>query len=428
MKFTKTTLKNGLRLVTVPMPANPAVTVLVLVEAGSKYESKAESGISHFLEHMVFKGTTKRPKASLISRELDSIGAHYNAFTGQEYTGYYAKVDKRHTALALDIVSDMYADPLLDAAEIEKEKGVIIEELRMYQDLPHRHVQDLFLELVYGDQPAGWKIVGNEGTIKSFTRDHFIDYRSRHYVAPATTVIVSGSFDEASIAGEVEKAFAKISGGPDIAKALKPKVIEAQAKPEAKVHFRETDQTHLVIGVRSFDTFSKYDPALKVLSTVLGKGMSSRLFTILRDEMGVCYYVNADNDGYTDTGLFTVSAGVDNKRVEEVLKVIMREFRRLTNEAVPAHELQKAKDFMLGSTVLGLETSDAQAEFFGMQETVKGKIRSFEEISAEIMAVTAEDLQNVAKLIFVDQGLNLALVGRYQDASALMPVLTFAAN
>jgi predicted Zn-dependent peptidase len=428
MKFNKTTLKNGLRLVTVPMPENPAVTVLVLVEAGSKYESRAESGISHFLEHMVFKGTTRRPKASLISRELDSIGAHYNAFTGQEFTGYYAKVDKKHTALALDIVSDMYADPLLDSAEIEKEKGVIIEELRMYQDLPHRHVQDLFLELVYGDQPAGWRIVGNEGTIRSFTRDHFADYRSRHYVAPATTVVVSGSFDEKTIAMEVEKAFMKIRGTTDAAevkKAAKARVVEAQTKPEAKVQFKETDQTHFVLGVRSFDTFSKHDPALKVLSTILGKGMSSRLFTKLRDEMGVCYYVNADNDAYTDSGLFTVSAGVDNKRVEEVLKVIMAELNRLTTEVVPADELKKAKDFMLGTTVLGLETSDAQAEFFGMQETVKGKIRPFEEISAEIMAVTAADLQNVAKLIFKDERLNLALVGRYQDASVLMPLLTF---
>jgi predicted Zn-dependent peptidase len=422
MEFKKTILKNGLRLITVPMPANLAVTVLVLVEAGSKYESKPESGISHFLEHMVFKGTTKRPKASLISLELDSIGAHYNAFTGQEFTGYYAKVDKRHTALALDIVSDMYADPLLDAGEIEKEKGVIIEELRMYQDLPHRHVQDIFGELVYGDQPAGWRIVGNEASIKSFTRKDFADYRARHYVAPATTVVVSGAFDPATIETEVEKAFAKIQSAP---KSTKVKVLEAQTAPAAKVQFKETDQTHFVLGVRSFDMFSTHDPALKVLSTVLGRGMSSRLFSKLRDEMGVCYYVNADHDTSTDVGLFTVAAGVDNKRVEEVVKVIIAELKRLMDEPIPAHEIQKAKDFMLGSAVLGLETSDSQAEYFGMQETLKGKIRSFEEVSAEIMAVTEADLQNVAKLIFRDESLNFALIGRYQDASAFMPLLTF---
>lgn len=422
MKFNKTILKNGLRLVTVPIEGNPAVTVLVLVEAGSKYESKKESGISHFLEHMVFKGTTKRPKASLISRELDSIGAHYNAFTGQEFTGYYAKVDRRHMAFALDIVSDMYADPLLDMAEIEKEKGVIIEELRMYQDLPHKHVQDLFLELVYGDQPAGWRIVGNEESVKSFSRKDFVDYRSRHYVASATTVIVSGSFDEKTIAAEVEKAFAKIGSGKT---ATKVKVAEEQTKPEAKVQFRETDQTHLILGVRSFDIFSKYDPALKILSTVLGRGMSSRLFTKLRDEMGVCYYVNADHDAYTDVGLFTVSAGVDNKRVEEVIKVIMSELKKLATEPVPADELKKAKDYMIGNTVLGLETSDAQGEFFGMQEILKHKIRSFEEVSAEIMKVTSEDIQNVAKLIFKEEGLNLALVGRYKDTSTLLPLLSF---
>jgi predicted Zn-dependent peptidase len=427
MKFNKTILKNGLRLVTVPMEGNPAVTVLVLVEAGSKYETREESGISHFLEHMVFKGTTRRPKAAFISRELESVGAHYNAFTGQEYTGYYAKVDRTKFALALDIVSDMYVDPLLDTAEIEKEKGVILEELRMYQDLPHRHVQDLFMELVYGDQPAGWRIVGNEKTIQSFTRDHFISYRSRHYVAPATTVIISGSFDEKTVQAEVEKAFAKMNTSGDVM-GKKLKVTEQQSAPQTKIQFKETDQTHFVLGVRSFDMFNPNEPILKVMATVLGRGMSSRLFSKLRDEMGVCYYVNADNDTYTDTGLFTVSAGVDNKRVEEVLGVIMNEFKRLTTELIPPEELQKAKDYMLGSTILGLETSDSQAEFFGSQENLRHKIRSLDEISAEIRLVTAEQIRDIAQQIFKDEGLNLALIGRYQDGATFKPILTFSAN
>lgn len=414
MKFTKTILSSGLRLITVPMPENPAVTVLVLVEAGSKYETKAESGLSHFLEHMVFKGTTKRPKASDISRELDSVGSHYNAFTSQEYTGYYAKVAREHAALALDIVSDMYVDPLLDAKEMEKEKGVIVEEIRMYQDMPHRHVQDLFMSLVYGDQPAGWSIAGNEATVKGFTREDFVKYRSRLYVAPATTVVVSGSFDEKTIVADVEKAFAKIASAP---KASKIPVIDTQTKPAVQTIFRETDQTHLVLGVRSFDMFSKYDPALKVLSAVLGGGMSSRLFTKLRDEMGVCYYVNSSHDTYTDHGLFTVSAGVDNKRVEEVISVIISELVRTRTELVPPAELQKAKDFMLGNTVLGLETSDSQAEFVGFQETLKNKVRNLDEIAAEIRAVTAEDLQAVACLIFKNDRANLALIGRYQNTS-----------
>jgi predicted Zn-dependent peptidase len=266
--------------------------------------------------------------------------------------------------------------------------------------------------------------------VKSFTRENFIDYRNRHYVAPATTVIVSGSFDEKTVAAEVEKAFAKIgdlagSSWGQSAKATKVKAKDEQTEAAAKVQFRETDQTHLVLGVRSFDIVSEHDPALKVLSTVLGRGMSSRLFTKLRDEMGVCYYVNADHDAYTDTGLFTVSAGVDNKRVEEVIKVIMNELKRLATEPVPADELKKAKDYMIGNTVLGLETSDSQGEFFGVQEILKHKVRSFEEISAEILGVTSDDLQNVAKLIFTEERLNLALVGRYKDTSTLLPLLSF---
>lgn len=411
-----------MRLITVPMKDNPAVTVLVLVAAGSKYETKKETGLSHFLEHMVFKGTTKRPKASDISRELDSIGAHYNAFTSHEFTGYYAKVDKKHIALALDIVSDMYVDPLLDAAELEKEKGVIVEEIRMYQDMPHRHVQDLFMNLMYGDQPAGWNIAGTEESVKSFGREDFVNYRARQYVASATTVIVAGAFDEATIEREVAAAFAQISTGE---KASKLPVVEEQTSPRVKTMFRETDQTHLVLGVRSFPVGSPHDPALHVLATVLGKGMSSRLFTKLRDEMGVCYYVKADHDTYTDHGVFTVSAGVDNKRVEEVLAVVLAEMSRLAVDLVPAAELQKAKDFMLGGMVLGLETSDSQAEFFGMQEIVKGKIDSLDDVAAKIRAVTAEEVRAVAALIFKNEGLNLAIIGRYKDGEGLKGILSF---
>ncbi|NDE68240.1 insulinase family protein, partial [bacterium] len=390
------------------MKENPAVTVLVLVAAGSKYETKRETGLSHFLEHMVFKGTTKRPKASDISRELDSIGAHYNAFTSQEFTGYYAKVDKKHIALALDVVSDLYVDPLLDASELEKEKGVIIEEIRMYQDMPHRHVQDLFMELMYGDQPAGWNIAGTEASVKSFTREDFVRYRGKQYVAEATTVAIAGAFDEATIVEEVEKAFAQISTGK---KACKLAVIEKQTEPRVMTSFRETDQTHLVLGVRSFPVSSPHDPALHVLATVLGKGMSSRLFTKLRDEMGVCYYVKADHDAYTDHGIFSISAGVDNKRVEEVLRVLLAEMAKLRDELVPDAELQKAKDFMLGGMVLGLETSDSLAEFFGMQDVVKGKIENLDDISTKIRAVTAEQVRDVAKAIFKNEGLNLAIIG-----------------
>ncbi|MGC9605437.1 MAG: pitrilysin family protein [Minisyncoccia bacterium] len=422
MKFNKTVLPNSLRIVTVPMPDNPAVAVLVMVEAGSKYETKRTSGISHFLEHMTFKGTPKRPKAIEISRELDSIGAHYNALTSHEFTGYWAKAGAKHLDKVLDVVSDMYLHPLFDAKEIEKEKGVIIEELRMYKDLPQRHVHDVLSGLLYGDQPAGRNIIGTEKTIKSFGRDDFLEYRAAHYVGSATTVIVAGSFDEKKIVGQIEKAFAGI---PRTVKKEKPGVKESQKKPAIKTVFKETDQTHLAIAVRTFSLFDPRIPAMDVLSTILGGGMSSRLFSKMRDELGICYYIGASHDPYTDHGDLAISAGVDNSRVEEAVKGILSECSRLKTELVPAAELKKAKDSIAGRTLLDLETSDARAEFFGLEETLKHKLESPEEQIAKINAVTAADVRKLAREIFVDKGLNLALVGRTKG-QALLPILKFA--
>jgi predicted Zn-dependent peptidase len=422
MQFNKTTLKNGLRVITIPMADNPSVTVLVMVAAGSKYETKAENGISHFLEHMVFKGTPRRPKAADISRELDGIGAQHNAFTSQEYTGYYAKVDSRHAHLALDIVADLYNNPLFDVNEMEKEKGVIVEEIRMYEDMPQAKVGRLFFELVYGDQPAGWDIAGTEENVKSFSRKALVGYRDAHYVAEATTVIVSGNFDEKKVLADVEKSFIGISIKE---KKDKAKVAEKQDGPQVKIGWKETDQTHLIIGVRSYPLDSPFRPALSVLSAILGKGMSSRLFDKLRNEMGVCYYVGADSDLYTDHGIFAVSAGVDNKRVDEAIKVILSELARTAREKVSPAELIKVKDFIAGNTMLALETSDDLANYAGGRETLEGKVETPEKSIAKIRAVTADDILAVAQKIFVDKNLNLAVVGNYKDEERFKKILKF---
>ncbi len=412
MKFNKTVLPNGLRLITVPMPDNPAVTVLVMVETGSKYEVKEKNGLSHFLEHMVFKGTPRRPRAIDISRELDSIGAHYNAFTTQEFTGYYAKAASRHLETVLDIVSDMYQNPLFEEVEINKEKGVIVEELRMYQDLPQQRVRDLFMELLYGDQPAGWNIGGTESNVRSFVRQDFLDYRAKHYVAGATTVVVSGSFDETKLVELVKGSFAGISAGP---KGLKLPVQESQTAPLAKTDFKETDQTHLVLGVRTFSVSDPRIPVMHVLSTILGRGMSSRLFSKMRDQLGICYYIRTDHEVFTDHGVLAIGAGLDNARVEEGIKGIISECDRLKKEIVSPEEMKKAKDYLAGTTLLELETSDSRAEFAGFQEALKHTIELPEEIIAKVGAVTAEQVQSLAKEIFVDPSLNLAVAGRFKD-------------
>jgi predicted Zn-dependent peptidase len=420
MNYKKTILDNGLRVITVPMKDNPTVTVFVLVETGSKYETKDKNGISHFLEHMCFKGTKNRPNNFDISTELDTIGSVYNAFTGQEYTGYFAKAEYNQVDKLLDVVSDMYLNPIFDEKELEKEKGVITEEINMYEDLPQYKVQNLMMALVYGDQPAGWDIAGPKENIHKMTQADFINYRNKFYVSSATTVIVAGNFDETKVLNDIRKIFSVM---PKLAKGTKVKVIEAQTKPNIMIFKKDTDQAHMILGVRTFSLFDKRDRIMKLLVGVLEAGMSSRLFKKLRGEMGVCYYVNAGQDAYTDHGLFSVSAGVDNKRVKEVVAVILGELNKLKNELVSETELKKVKQNLVGTMYLGLESSNALAKFYGFQEIMNEKIKKPEEIKKEIESVTALDIQNLAKEIFLNEALNLAIVGRFEDKTEFENIL-----
>lgn len=422
MKTNTTILKNGIRLVTIPMVDNPAVTVLVMVSAGSKYETKELGGISHFLEHMTFKGTTRRPSPLIISTELDSIGADYNAFTGQEYTGYYAKSSPDRLETIVDVLADMYINPLFDEKEMEKEKGVIVEELRMYRDLPQRHVHNVFMQLVYGDQPAGREIGGTEETVKSFTRDHFIKYRDQHYVAEATTIVVAGTFDETKITELISDKFSMMLTNK---KMDKEKVNDTQTEPALRIEKRPTDQTHLILGVRTYGVTDAKVPVLKLISGVLGAGLSSRLVQKLREEMGVCYYVNAHNDLYTDHGLFTISAGVDKQRLPEVIQTLIAELNRLKNELISPEELKKTRDYLKGTLQLGLETSDSRAEFAGYQYILKNKFQTPDEITQALEAVTPEMIRDVARDIFVTEHLNLAVIGNVEDEKKIKALLNF---
>jgi len=422
MKYTRKVLKNGLRIITVPMKDNPTATILVLVEAGSKYESKKNNGISHFLEHMCFKGTTNRPTAMDISKELDGIGSHYNAFTSQEHTGYYAKADYKNIDKILDVVSDMYLNPLFPEIEIEKEKGVIIEEINMYLDLPKAVVQDEFLKLLYGDHPAGWNIAGPKENIKGMKRSDFIDYRNKHYVASATTVIVAGKINEKEVFKKITKLFKEIGKWK---KEGKEKVIEAQKEPQVVVHYKDTDQTHIILGARSYDTYNKYNPIIRLMVAILSGGLSSRLFEKMRNEMGICYYVYADNDAFTDHGVFSVSAGVDSNRVKEAIVAILEELKKLKTKLLGKDELNKVKQFLIGNLNLGLESSDSIASFYGNQEIMRKTLKKPEDIIKEINAVTAEEIKFVAERIFKDELLNLAIVGKFSDKKEFLDILKF---
>jgi len=420
MKAKKTILKNGLRVITIPMKESPTVTALVLVETGSKYETKEINGLSHFLEHMCFKGTVKRPTARDITTELDTMGAQYNAFTGQEYTGYYAKSDAKHFKKIFDVVSDIYLNSTFPEAEMQKEKGVIIEEINMYEDLPMRHVQDMLMEVLYGDQPAGWNIAGPIENIKKMKRDDFVKYKKEQYVPKATTVVIAGGVSEKDMMNEVKKTFAHLKNDKKFGKL---KTIEKQNKPVAKIKHKATDQTHFVLAFRALNVFDKKSAIASVMSGVLGTGMSSRLFHKLREEMGVCYYVRANTDPYTDHGVFQISSGVDNKRVKEVISAILVECEKLKNELVPEKELAKVKEMFIAGMKMGLEATDDVANFYGGQEVMVKKIESPEDKAKKIKAVTSKQIQAMAKQIFQNNKLNLALIGPFKEADEFLPIL-----
>ncbi|MEK7578508.1 MAG: pitrilysin family protein [Patescibacteria group bacterium] len=410
--YKKTTLQNGLRIITIPMVNTKTVTVLVLVATGSKYEIKNINGISHFLEHMTFKGTQKRPTPLAIAEPLDRIGGNYNAFTGQEYTGYYAKADGRHQDLLLDIISDITLNPNFDQEEINKEKGVIIEEINMYEDMPSRKVGEVWTDLLYGDQPAGWDTAGKKEIIVKLKREDFVKYHKNHYVAPKIVVAVSGMIEPDDIIEKVKVLFGSIS---DFKGKDKIPTKEFQKKPEVKLFYKKTDQTHIVLGVRSYDIWDDKRFAAEVLATILGGGMSSRLFGLLRDKMGAAYYVRTSADASTDTGYLATSAGIDNLRAEEIIKAILDEYRKIKLIKISEEELDKAKEHLEGSLILSIETSDEMASFYGFQEILKRKIMESEELIKKIRAVTAVDILEVAQDIFRPEKMNLAIVGPFKN-------------
>ena len=412
--------ESGLRLVSIPMEGTKTATVLVLVGTGSKYETKEINGISHFLEHMMFKGTTKRPGKMDIARELDAIGAEYNAFTGEEYTGYYAKASMEKLDTIMDVVFDIFLNSKLAQEDIDTERGVIVEELNMYRDMPQRYIYDLFKKLLYGDQPAGWDIAGEKETVMSLKREQFVNYFNTHYIAKNTIIAIAGNVDPEIIKKKAGEYFSAIRDGNLVTKLP---VTEKQSESALLVHYKKTDQTHFLLGFRSCNMYDKRKYALGVLGTVLGGGMSSRLFEEVRDKRGLAYYIGADNDTATDTGYFIVKAGVNNEKVYEAIKVVLDEIRKIKDGGITAEELQRAKDNISGSMALGLEHSDAVANAYAGPVLFENKVLTPEEELGKIKKVTLEEVHQVAKDIFDDNKLNLAVIGPFKDEEPFKQIL-----
>ncbi|MFZ2226030.1 MAG: pitrilysin family protein [Candidatus Moraniibacteriota bacterium] len=421
MHYKKTNLRNGLRIITVPMLETQTVTVVVMVGVGSRYESEKEAGLSHFIEHMLFKGTEKRPTTLSIAEELDAIGGEFNAFTSKDSTGYYVKVDAKHMDIALDVVSDMYLNSKIEKVELEKERGTIIQELNMYEDMPIRNIGDVFENLLYPGTNLGRDIIGYKKTISSFKRKDFLAYMKKFYLANDTVICVAGKFDEKKIVLQIKKYFHEM---PEDKKPQLKKVKELQKAPAVKIKFKKTDQTQLVVGVRAYALHSEKRFALSLLSIILGGNMSSRLFIEVREKKGLAYYVRTNTEAFEECGYLATQAGVEHKNLTLALETILAEYRKIATEKVAEKELQKAKDYIKGKMVMGMEASDEVAMFHVGQELARREILKRAEIFARIDKVTPADILKIAKDIFRAEKLNLAIIGPHKNSEKLQKMLS----
>lgn len=410
--FFKKTLPNGLRVVIAPMEATKAVTLLVLVGTGSKYEIRHVSGVSHFLEHLFFKGTTKRPRPEQIARELDRLGAAFNAFTLKETTGYWVKSSYKDFDVSLDIIADILLDPLFKADEIEKERGVIIQEIMMYEDAPQRKVFDVWEELLYGGgQPAGRPIAGTVETVKGITRGDIIHYREGQYVGKNTVLVVAGNIGIQDGMKKIERAFHSFKKGTPRGKE---KVEENQTHPQSAIFPKKTEQTHLIIGARAFDMYDERRYALNLLSVILGGTMSSRLFLEIREKLGLAYYIQSAAEYYTDSGYMFARAGVAHDSLEKTVMTIAEEFKKIADKGPSGEEVRFAKDHLRGSMSLSFESSDDIAQFYAERELFYKEIHTPEALFRRFEKVTRNDIMKVARDVFNMRRLNLAVVGPHK--------------
>jgi predicted Zn-dependent peptidase len=420
--FERTTLGNGIRVVTAPMPQVQSVSCFVMLAAGSRYETAGSKGIAHFSEHMFFKGTERRPTARTISAEIDAIGGEFNAFTGKELTGYYVRCGSETRNTALDVLTDMLLNSRFDEAEIEKEKGVILEEMNVYLDTPQRYVGNVYDRLLYDDHPLGWDILGTRETIEGATRETFTSYLDTWY-RPERIVVGIGGRGGDDLIEHLEGLLGGIepgaTGGPE------PAVVPAERSP-VRLHTKQSEQAHLILGVRGYPIGHPDRYALQLLSVVLGGGMSSRLFTEVREARGLAYYVHAAGSSYTDAGTVYSGAGVDVSRIDEAITTILAELRKIAAEPVPEDELEKARGYAKGRFVLRLESPQGTIQYGLRREVLEGEIEEPEELLRQLDAVTVEDVQRVARDLFEDTRLYLAIVGPYDDPERFEKLLQAA--
>lgn len=418
--FKKYKLKNGLRVILAPLHETKAVTVLVLVKVGSRYEKREINGVSHFVEHLMFKGTKKRPTTLDIAKELDGVGAEYNAFTAKDHTGYYVKTSHDKVEMSLDILSDVLFNSKFDQAEVEKERNVIVEEINMYEDNPMMFMEDLFEQTIYGDSPLGWQIAGPKQVIQEVNRTKIVDYYQHYYHPGNMLIAVAGKIDK-TIINLIKKYFGNIQTKAAASTYKKIKIV--QAKPRVKLKYKQTEQVQLALGFPAYSYFDQRIYPLYLLGIIMGGGMSSRLFISIREQKGLCYFIRTGVNVYQDTGNFVVQAGLDKTRIKQAIKQILNELHKVTKQGVTAKELRKAKDFLKGKLILDLEASDHVASWLSKQELLRNKILTPAEQIRRLEKVTVKEVKKISAEIIKSKRINLALIGPYKRAGEFSSLL-----
>jgi predicted Zn-dependent peptidase len=415
MQYERKRLDNGLRLLIAPMPGMRSASISLFFTVGSRYESNAIAGISHFIEHMLFKGAQKYPSARHISEAIEGVGGIFNASTGKELTNYTARMPGEHLLAVLDVLADMVRHPLFDRLEIEKERSVIIEELSSTRDDPQEWVSLLIDEAIWPRLPLGRDDAGYVETVAKIKRKQMLDYLDENYRPNSLIISVAGNIDPTKVSRAVESLFGEWQ--PHDLKSW----IECQppidASPVILVE-KETEQVNLCLGTLGIAYSSPDYYTLMLINAILGDGMSSRLFQAVREEQGLAYDIGSYFNSYAETGSFVVSAGVDPSQVEPAIQAIMRELTRICKTPVPVDELDRVKTYVKGGIVLGLEGTHQVASWLGSHESLRGKIFDINEIIAKVEAVTPSDIQRVAQICFAPQWCRLALIGPCEPRQA----------
>jgi predicted Zn-dependent peptidase len=413
-------LKNGMRVHLAEFKGTQAVTALVLCRVGSRNEEKKISGASHFIEHLMFKGTKKRPTTLDISRALDGVGAEYNAYTGKNLTGYYIRIDSAHTDLAVEMLHDMLFHSKFDIKELNRERGVVIEEINMYRDNPMMHVEDLLEQLVFEGNTLGWEIAGTHKTMKAMTRKDILAFRDEFYVPSRMVVAIAGKIPK-NIKPLLNKTFGSVKEAKkEPREFVKFGGVTESKKPRASVQYKKTEQMQVAIGFESFGSQDKRNNALKLLSVILGGTMSSRLFISVRERKGLAYLIRSTNSAYDETGVFTIHAGLDKDRLKLAMKTIMQEVRKIKKDLVTTEELKQAKDHVRGQIMLQLENSSARASWYGRGELFHKKVKTPEEFIEKLSKVTKAQIRDAAREIFDEKKMRLAAIGPYKNEEAFL--------